>query len=50
MAALTPQLLAKYNISFYDALGRPPRILVYENFASYRVRDVAVAMIQWGVD
>ncbi|PVH84697.1 hypothetical protein DL98DRAFT_610122 [Cadophora sp. DSE1049] len=32
MPALTPQLPAKYNISFYDALGRPPRILAYENF------------------
>lgn len=35
--ALMPTLLAKYNISFYDAIGRPPRILDYSCFVSYKV-------------
>ncbi|KAI0440391.1 hypothetical protein F4803DRAFT_527512 [Xylaria telfairii] len=35
--ALMPTLLAKYNISFFDAIGRPPRILPYEYFRSFRV-------------
>ncbi|KAH8820385.1 hypothetical protein F5884DRAFT_893281 [Xylogone sp. PMI_703] len=34
---LTPKLLAKYNISFWDAIGRPPRILPYEFFRSFEV-------------
>ncbi|CAG8952950.1 hypothetical protein HYFRA_00007665 [Hymenoscyphus fraxineus] len=34
---LTPTLLAKYHISFYDALGSPPRILDINCFARYKV-------------
>lgn len=36
--ALTPILLAKYNITFHDAIGRPPRILDYSCFINYKVR------------
>ncbi|KAI1745799.1 hypothetical protein F4680DRAFT_113646 [Xylaria scruposa] len=35
--ALTPTLLSKYNISFLDAIGRPPRVLPYEYFRSFKV-------------
>jgi hypothetical protein len=35
----TRWLLAKYNISFYDALGRQPRVLDYECFVSYKARS-----------
>ncbi|KAI0451866.1 hypothetical protein F5B21DRAFT_485364 [Xylaria acuta] len=35
--ALMPTLLAKYNISFLDAIGRPPRILPYEHFRYFEV-------------
>ncbi|KAI8947372.1 hypothetical protein F4801DRAFT_582484 [Xylaria longipes] len=35
--ALMPTLIAKYNISFLDAIGRPPRILPYEYFRSFKV-------------
>ncbi|KAH7348387.1 hypothetical protein BKA65DRAFT_550458 [Rhexocercosporidium sp. MPI-PUGE-AT-0058] len=35
--SLMPTLLAKYNISFLDAIGRPPRILPYEYFRSFKV-------------
>jgi hypothetical protein len=32
-----PKLIAKYNITFMDALGREPRILPFEYFHSYKV-------------
>jgi hypothetical protein len=32
-----PKLLARYNISFLDALGRPPLVLPYEFFQSLQV-------------
>lgn len=32
-----PVLLAKYNISFLDAIGSPPRILPIEFFRSFNV-------------
>ncbi|KAH7136742.1 hypothetical protein B0J13DRAFT_80496 [Dactylonectria estremocensis] len=35
--ALTTIPLAKYNITFLDAIGRPPRVLHYEYFKSFRV-------------
>ncbi|KAK0111211.1 hypothetical protein ONS95_001585 [Cadophora gregata] len=35
--ALMPHLLAKYNISFLDAIGRPARVLPYEYFGSFKV-------------
>lgn len=35
--ALMPVLLAKYNISFLDAIGSPPRILPYEYFRNFKV-------------
>ncbi|CZR55057.1 uncharacterized protein PAC_04943 [Phialocephala subalpina] len=35
--ALTPILIAKYHISFYDAIGRSPRVLDYDCFANYKV-------------
>jgi hypothetical protein len=35
--ALMPTLLAKYNVTFLDAIGRAPRILPYEYFKSIRV-------------
>jgi hypothetical protein len=35
--ALMPVLLAQYNISFLDAFGRPPRILPFEYFRSFKV-------------
>jgi len=35
--ALTPRLLARYHISFHDALGRLPRILDYECFVNFKV-------------
>ncbi|KAN0094209.1 hypothetical protein V8E51_017393 [Hyaloscypha variabilis] len=34
---LTPRLLARYHISFHDALGRLPRILDYECFVNFKV-------------
>lgn len=34
---LVPMLLAKDNILFLDALGRPPRVLPYEFFRSFKV-------------
>ncbi|KAH8590658.1 hypothetical protein B0O99DRAFT_598908 [Bisporella sp. PMI_857] len=36
-AALMPLLLAKYNISFLDAIGRAPRILPYEYFRTFKM-------------
>jgi hypothetical protein len=33
-----PVLLARYNISFLDAFGRPPRILPFEYFRSFKVQ------------
>ncbi|KAI0469254.1 hypothetical protein F4859DRAFT_516194 [Xylaria cf. heliscus] len=35
--ALMPTLLAEYNTSFLDAIGRQPRILPYEYFRSFKV-------------
>lgn len=35
--ALIPLLLAKDNILFLDAIGRPPRVLPYEFFRSFKV-------------
>ena len=35
--ALVPRLLAKENILFLDAIGRPPRILPYEYFRCFKV-------------
>lgn len=35
--ALVPLLIAKYNISFLDVIGRPPRILPCEYFRSFKV-------------
>ncbi|KUJ06837.1 uncharacterized protein LY89DRAFT_743474 [Mollisia scopiformis] len=35
--ALMPKLLAQYNISFLDAIGRPPRVLPFEYFRSFKV-------------
>ncbi|PMD49113.1 uncharacterized protein K444DRAFT_301242 [Hyaloscypha bicolor E] len=40
--ALMPTLLAKYNISFLDALGRSPRILPYEFFQSLEILQAFV--------
>lgn len=40
--ALMPNLIAKYNISFLDAIGRQPRILPYEYFRSFRVLQAFV--------
>lgn len=37
MPALTPVLIAKYHISFYDAIGRAPRVLDYNCFVNYNV-------------
>ncbi|CAG8978479.1 hypothetical protein HYALB_00005053 [Hymenoscyphus albidus] len=37
MPVFTPTLLAKYHISFYNALGSPPRILDINCFARYKV-------------
>jgi hypothetical protein len=37
--ALVPVILAKYNISFLDAIGRPPRVLPYEYFRSFKVHS-----------
>jgi len=38
--AIVPVLLATYNISFYDAVGSPPRILPYEFFRNFEVRFI----------
>ncbi|PQE05302.1 Ankyrin repeat-containing protein [Rutstroemia sp. NJR-2017a BVV2] len=35
--ALTATLLATYNITFQDALGRPPRVLQYEIFSDFKM-------------
>ncbi|KAF7866801.1 hypothetical protein EAF04_005643 [Stromatinia cepivora] len=35
--ALTPVLLAKYHITFQDALGRRPRILQFDTFVNFKV-------------
>lgn len=35
--ALMPILLAKYNITFLDAIGSPPRVLPIEFFRSFKV-------------
>ncbi|KAH7126128.1 hypothetical protein EDB81DRAFT_860734 [Dactylonectria macrodidyma] len=35
--ALTTIPLAKYNITFLDAIGRPPRVIHYEYFKSFRM-------------
>jgi hypothetical protein len=43
--ALMPTLLAKYNISFYDAIGRPPRILDYDCFVSYKVWSLQPTLV-----
>jgi len=40
--ALMPVLIAKCNISFYDAIGRPPRVLDYSCFVSYKVGGLDV--------
>jgi hypothetical protein len=29
--------LVKYNITFLDIIGRPPRVLLYEYFRSFKV-------------
>lgn len=39
---LMPTLLAKYNITFLDALGRQPRILPFEYFRSYRILEAFI--------
>ncbi|KAF4635285.1 hypothetical protein G7Y89_g2801 [Cudoniella acicularis] len=35
--ALMPVLQARYNISFLDAIGRPPRVLPFEYFRCFQV-------------
>lgn len=35
--ALMPVLLAKYNISFLDAIGRPARVLPFEYFRTFKI-------------
>lgn len=35
--ALMSTPLAKYNITFLDAIGRSPRVLPYEYFRSFKV-------------
>jgi hypothetical protein len=34
---IKPTLIAKYNITFLDAIGRAPRVLPYEYFRSLYV-------------
>lgn len=40
--ALMPVLLAKHNITFLDAIGRPARVLPYEYFQSFEVLSAFV--------
>ncbi|THV50000.1 hypothetical protein BGAL_0169g00110 [Botrytis galanthina] len=35
--ALTPILIAKYHITFHDALGSPPRVLQFDVFSNFEV-------------
>lgn len=41
-----PALLAKYNISFLDALGRPPRVLPYDIFQSLEVDALSIIQVK----
>ncbi|KAI1859809.1 hypothetical protein JX265_010258 [Neoarthrinium moseri] len=34
---LSPVLIAKYNITFLDAMGSPPKVLPYEYFQNYKL-------------
>ena len=45
-----PMLLAKYNISFLDAIGRPPRILPYEYFRSNGIWCLTSSSLQIGAN
>jgi hypothetical protein len=39
--------LAKYNITFLDAIGRPPRVLPYEYFRSFKVYIYDQSTASW---
>ncbi|KAN0093471.1 hypothetical protein V8E51_016655 [Hyaloscypha variabilis] len=40
--ALIPTFLARYNISFLDPIGRPPRVLPYEYFSCFKMMQAFI--------